>query len=110
MIYHLAEVPAWDRALATGTYTQSTLGRTLIEEGFIHCSEESQWPATRERYYAAYPDELVLLTIDEDRLNHPLVREVGNPRTGERFPHLYGELDVAAVVATEVLSPPHAAR
>lgn len=110
MIYHLAEAAAWEGALATGAYTQSTLGRTLAEEGFIHCSEENQWRATRERFYATYPGELVLLTIDEDRLSHPLVREVGNPSTGEKFPHLYGELEVSAVVAVEVLSPPHAAR
>ena len=30
----------------------------------------------------------------------PLVREVGNPVTGEQFPHLYGPLNVDAV--TEV--------
>ena len=34
------------------------------------------------------------------RLEAPLVREVGNPVTGEEFPHIYGPLDVNAV--TEV--------
>ena len=51
----------------------------------------------------------VLLTIDPERLSAPLVREVGNPATGEEFPHVYGPLTPDAVVATRVLHPPHAA-
>lgn len=107
MIFHLAEARHWAAAESGGTYTWSTLGRTLEEEGFIHCSEGHQWPATRARFYASYPDDLVLLTIDEALLPQPFVREVGNPVTGEEFPHLYGPLLCSAVVATLTLSPPH---
>lgn len=85
----------------------STLGRTLAEEGFIHASEAHQWEATLERFYGdhlAAGGELVLLTIDPARLTAPLVREVGNPVTGEEFPHLYGPLNVDAVVATRRLT------
>jgi uncharacterized protein (DUF952 family) len=109
MIFHLAEAAQWELARSAGVYTWSTLGRTLADEGFIHCSEANQWAATRARFYTAYPDELVLLSIDEDMLTAPLVREIGNPVTGELFPHLYGSLNLDAVVATQILSPPHAA-
>ena len=50
----------------------------------------------------------MLLTIDSGRLGVPLRFEVGDPATGELFPHIYGPLDVDAVVATRVLPPPHA--
>ena len=43
-VLHLAEVAHWDEALRTGEYRWSTLGRTLEEEGFIHCSTPEQVP------------------------------------------------------------------
>ncbi len=53
-VLHLAEVTHWDEALRTGEYRWSTLGRTLEEEGFIHCSTPEQLagvlsPATTRR-------------------------------------------------------------
>ena len=61
----------------------------------------------RRRFYADLQTDLVLLTVDPDALTVPVRWEVGDPATGERFPHLYGPLDVDAVVATRVLPPPH---
>ena len=107
-IYHLAEQQQWEAAQVSGSYGQSTLGRTLEQEGFIHCSSAQQWPVVRRAFYAAYPDPLVLLEIDEARLTSPLVREVGNPQTGEEFPHVYGPLNTDAVVGVTELAPPHA--
>ena len=62
-VFHVAEVPHWDEALRTGEYRWSTLGRTLEEEGFIHCSTPEQLPGVLSRYYAVYADDLVLLKI-----------------------------------------------
>ena len=102
-IFHIAERFHWEQALESGAYVQSSLGKTIEDEGFMHASEAHQWPATLERYYGTYlasGGELVLLTIDPTRLTAPLVREVGNPVTGEEFPHLYGPLNVDAVIST----------
>ena len=107
-IYHLAEPRHWEQALLSGSYTQSTLGRTLAQEGFIHCSSAQQWPVVRRTFYAKHPDSLLLLEIDELRLFEPPVIEVGNPQSGEMFPHLYRPLPVEAVVRVSELSPPHA--
>jgi uncharacterized protein (DUF952 family) len=106
-IYHLAESPHWAAAQQSGSYDQSTRGRTLAEEGFIHCSTAQQWPAVRRRFYADVTKPLLLLEIDEDLLPAPPVREVGNPETGEVFPHLYAPLPVSAVVTVTELAPPH---
>ena len=108
-VHHLADAQAWAEALRTGEYRWSTLGRTLEEEGFVHCSDPGQVAGVLGRYYAGHDRDLVLLTIDPERLSAPLVREVGNPATGEEFPHVYGPLTPDAVVATRVLHPPHAA-
>ncbi|GAA3048300.1 hypothetical protein GCM10010448_34250 [Streptomyces glomeratus] len=41
---HITERSLWDAARETGTYQMSTRGRTLQEEGFIHCSTRAQLP------------------------------------------------------------------
>ncbi len=107
-IFHLADPAHWAAAGQSGRYEQSTRGMTLAEQGFIHCSDELQWPRVRAAFYADHPGELVLLEIDPDLLDVPVVREVGNPHTGEVFPHLYGPLAVTAVVSAQLLQPPHA--
>ncbi len=106
-IFHLAAPEHWAEAVARGRYEQSTRGLTLEQQGFIHCSAAEQWAGVRERFYADVAGELVLLEIETGLLDVPLVREVGDPTSGEVFPHLYGPLPVTAVVATHTLAPPH---
>ena len=108
-IHHLAEPEHWQQALRTGEYRQSTLGRTLEDEGFIHCSAPRQVTGVLSRYYAVHAADLVLLTIDPERLTSPLQWDIANPATGEQFPHIYGSLNPDAVVAARALHPPHAA-
>ena len=108
-VLHLAEVAHWQEALGTGEYRWSTLGRTLEEEGFIHCSTPEQVPGVLSRYYASYAGDLVLLTVEPERLTAPLTWDVVNTVTGERFPHVYGPITPDAVTATQVLHPPHGA-
>jgi uncharacterized protein (DUF952 family) len=106
-IFHLADPQQWAIAQGTGTYTGSTRDRTMEQEGFIHCSSGRQWPVVRRTAYADDPEPLLLLEIDEARLPEPPVHEVGDPATGETFPHLYAALPVRAVVAVTELLPPH---
>ena len=108
MIYHLAEQAHWQQALREGAYTRSTRGRSLADEGFVHASSAEQWPVVRSRFYADVTEPLLLLHIDETRLSSRVVHEVGDPATGETFPHVYGPIDVDAVVDTTLLEPPHA--
>lgn len=106
-IFHVAEVPDWAAAQSSGAYRQSTRGRTLEDEGFIHASTNGQWQGVRAGMYAEYPDVLVLLVIDSDLLTSEVRLEVGNAQTGELFPHIYGPIDFDAVVEVRRLEPPH---
>jgi uncharacterized protein (DUF952 family) len=96
-IFHIATAADWAEARRRGTYTTSTLGRTLAEEGFLHASRGDQWQDVHERFYADVTDPLVLLVIDTERLDVPVVEEAV-PGSDETFPHVYGALDPAAVV------------
>ena len=102
-VFHLALRRDWDAARSAGAYGVSTLGRSLDEEGFIHASRRHQWRAVREAFYAQVEEPLVLLEIDPARLDCELRLEVP-PDADEPFPHLYGPLTPAAVVA--VHDPP----
>ncbi len=98
LIYHVATRTDWERAQREGRYTTSTLGVSLEEEGFIHASRADQWEGVRERFYVHVEEPLVLLEIDTDRLDVPVVEEQPAPGVDETFPHIHGPLSVSAVV------------
>ena len=95
-IFHIATDADWRRTLETGTYTTSTVGRTLEEEGFIHASRRDQVPGVFDRYYRGLGEHLVLLTIDPARLTDAelCVEPVGD----DTYPHVYGPINRSAVV------------
>jgi uncharacterized protein (DUF952 family) len=94
-IFHIATAADWRRTLDTGTYTTSTVGRTLEEEGFIHASRRDQVQGVFDRYYRGLGEHLVLLTIDPARLDAELLVEAVGDDT---YPHIYGPLNRTAVI------------
>ena len=84
-------------AVARGTYAPAS----LRDDGFIHCSTIAQVIDTANRFYRGQYD-LVVLHVDESRLKSPLKYEaptmMHGESAGELFPHLYGELNIDAVV------------
>lgn len=103
LIYHVATAADWEAAQASGAYTTSTYGVNLEEEGYLHASRADQWEGVRERYYADVTEPLVLLEIDTDLLDVPVVEEAPAPGMNETFPHIYGPLKPTAVVAVTPL-------
>ena len=103
-IFHVALASEWDEALRSGSYTTSTRGRTLADEGFIHASRGDQWQGVRDRFYSDLDEPLVLLVIDTRRLDVPVIAEPV-PDSTETFPHVYGPLPTAAVVQVLPLGP-----
>ncbi len=102
-LLHLTERTLWDEAVRTGSYEQSTRGRTLAEEGFIHCATREQLPAVARLLYGegkGVHGELVVLVIDDGRLDAPVRYEEAAPG-GPVYPHIYGPVPTAAVVAVE---------
>ncbi|MDX2542058.1 DUF952 domain-containing protein [Streptomyces sp. WI04-05B] len=101
-VLHITERALWDAARERGTYEMSTRGRTLREEGFIHCSTRAQLPGVAAFLYGSYdgPDDLVVLVVDPARLDVPLKYEAPEPGA-EEFPHVYGPIPVTAVVDVE---------
>jgi len=105
MLHHLALVSDWEAALAAGEYRVSTIGVDLEQEGFIHTSFAHQVAGVAARFYRDVTAPLVLLSIDELRLTSPW-RVDAVPDAPEGLPHVYGPVNVDAVVA---VTPVHGA-
>jgi uncharacterized protein (DUF952 family) len=93
-IYHIVLPEIWEQVRSEPLYRHES----HAAEGFIPCSYEHQLDGVIGRCYEGH-DELVILTIDTDKLAARLVAE---PSTGgEIYPHIYGPLNMSAVVDAE---------
>jgi uncharacterized protein (DUF952 family) len=97
-LFHITEASSWQAAQSKGLY----LAASLQTEGFIHLSEQSQVKGVGYRFYRGQSG-LVLLEIDRDRLTSEL-RYDEVPGDGT-FPHLYGALNLDAVVGVSAFTP-----
>lgn len=92
IIYHVTTAAEWTATKEKGFYETPS----LHTEGFIHCSEEHQVTGVLERYFAG-KSNLVKLVIDTDKLTSKYVQE-WSPSTQDTFPHVYGPIDLDAVI------------
>ncbi|WP_138734891.1 DUF952 domain-containing protein [Modestobacter excelsi] len=95
-LLHLTTSAGWRAALDTGAVTPPS----LTEMGFVHLSTPAQVHLPAQRLFPGRRD-VVVLVVDPARLSAPVRFEPGAPGdpAGMRFPHLYGPLPTAAVVA-----------
>ena len=97
MIFHVVTPQNWQKALQQGFYEADS----LAAEGFIHTSKAEQVAGVLERYYKDQSN-LFLLHIDELKLTAPLKYELA-PSVNEEFPHIFGRLNLDAVIKVENL-------
>src|SRR6056297_846030 len=95
MILHIIKNKEWQSAKQTGSYKN----KSLEEEGFIHCSDENQVCQVANTLYKDEED-ILLLYIDENKLVSTVVNE-DLYQLGEKYPHVYGPINLDAVVKTE---------
>jgi uncharacterized protein (DUF952 family) len=93
LLLHITTRSAWFAAQAAGNYTADSLAM----QGFIHCSRPSQVLRVANDLFRDQKG-LVLLVIDPARLTAELKWEPGADLATEDFPHLYGPLNLEAVV------------
>ncbi|MFL5050857.1 MAG: DUF952 domain-containing protein [Xanthobacteraceae bacterium] len=96
-IYKVSPADLWREAERIGAFRGSPADR---RDGFIHFSTAAQVVETAEKHFSG-ADDLVLVAVDASRLGDRLRWE--SSRGGALFPHLYGELPVAAVHRVEPL-------
>ena len=97
-IYKICPASAWREAERQGVYRGSA---DDARDGFIHFSTAPQVPETLRKHYSGQR-ALFLVEVDGDALGSALRWE--RSRNDELFPHLYGELDLGAVLSVMNLS------
>jgi uncharacterized protein (DUF952 family) len=92
-ILHLTTRLAWSAAQANGQYSADS----LAGQGFIHCSTVDQILRVANSFYAGQSG-LVLLLLDPRLLKSELRWEPGADLASELFPHVYGPINLDAVL------------
>lgn len=105
-LYHITTQADWETARSAGQYSAPS----LETQGFIHLSQAEQVARVANAIYRGRSG-LVVLCIDPDALAFTVRYEPPDPTIpahhydGELFPHLYGLLNVNAVVDVVNLKP-----
>ena len=98
--YKIIDAADWREAVAEGTYAGSAVD---LADGYIHLSTADQLDETARKHYAGR-ENLMLLTVDLTALEDTVVWEAS--RGGALFPHIYGDLPVAAVTEAKTFVVP----
>lgn len=96
-VYKILPVSQWRAAERAGIFRGSQVD---LRDGFIHFSNAGQIAETAAKHFTGARD-LVLLRVDAASLGDRLKWEPS--RGGALFPHLYGDLDPAAVTKVDAL-------
>ncbi len=91
IIYKICPNALWRAAERDGVFKGAAID---LSDGYIHLSTADQVEETAAKHFAGQND-LVLVSVDADRLGESLKWEPS--RGGALFPHLYGDLTLAAV-------------
>ena len=99
-IVHICTCLSWEEAQGPGEYR----GPSLETQGFIHCSKPDQVLTVANNFYQETPD-LVILWIDPKKVKNEIKYEPGSDNNDETFPHIYGPLNIDAVLVAYDFRP-----
>ncbi|WP_019910294.1 DUF952 domain-containing protein [Paenibacillus sp. HW567] len=99
MFLHAVLRTEWEAAVVNGVYK----GNTLETEGFIHCSPVDKMVAVADYNFKGVKG-LILLCIEESKVTSEVKWE-DLYNEGSKYPHIYGELNLDAVLKTVAFEP-----
>jgi len=96
MIYHIISRDKWGDVKDQNLYEPDSLEK----EGFTHCSEKDQLEIVAE-FQELDREKHLVLEIEEDKIKSEIKYE---GETEEKFPHIYGPINLDAIEDTKELS------
>jgi uncharacterized protein (DUF952 family) len=102
VVLHLIPLADWQGLGPEDAVTSPSLDT----EGFIHCTDDAEvLLKVANAFYTSVPGDFAVLDVDVDQLTSRCVWEApahvngGSASFAPRFPHVYGTIDRAAVIA-----------
>ena len=92
LIFHVVKKEDWKSQKKDSRYHPETLD----SEGFIHCSSGNKIEEVTNRLYKGETD--VLLIIINTTLVEPEIRYESSGNSDSKYPHIYGPLNMDAVI------------
>jgi uncharacterized protein (DUF952 family) len=112
ILLHLLAESDWLALAGASSYSPAS----LAAEGFVHCTAGDDLMLQVARsFYADETEELIVLSLDADRLDSEVRWETPSPAPPPgsavtEFPHVYGPIDLGAVVGVRRLQRDAAGR
>lgn len=100
LIFHLVPNGDWKKFQESGVYSPDSLEK----EGFIHCSTGKQVQKVANRRFPGRND-LLLLIIDVASLESDVKLEDSTESKEEQYPHIYGPINIDAIIDKIKLEP-----
>lgn len=95
--YHLVPEAVWESQNLARYYEPEP----FAQEGFIHCTDTlEELIAVGNRYYREDPRAFMVLAIDCEQVEAPVIYEDEH----QLFPHIYGALNTDAVLSARPVS------
>jgi uncharacterized protein (DUF952 family) len=91
-LYKVLTIFEWNESVKSGLI-ETSLDK---KDGFIHFSSSSQLALTLDLYFKS-DKKVILLQIDDKKLDSPLIYEEADGERKGKFPHLYDKLSVQSV-------------
>jgi uncharacterized protein (DUF952 family) len=98
LIYILCPLGVFKTAQQEGFYR----AESLLTEGFIHASPATKLTRVANKYFSDEP-ELVVMYLEISKLQPALKWEPIH--NGDLYPHLYGALNMDAVISSRTFKP-----
>jgi len=102
--YKIFQLNEWELLKVQGHFKGSPVD---VQDGYIHLSSEDQVQGTLDKHYTNGTD-VVIAQLDLKRVKEDIRFEVS--RGGAKFPHLYADLPLTAIVKFAMFKPNAAGR
>ena len=91
-LFKVLTIDEWNESVKSGLIKTSLDNK----DGFIHFSSSAQLSLTLDLYFKS-ENTVILLQIDERKLDSPLIYEEADGERIGKFPHLYDKLSVQSI-------------
>jgi uncharacterized protein (DUF952 family) len=99
-IYKILTPHEWEQFQGETVFLGSLMD---LKDGFIHCSQEDQYPAIKEKFFKDQ-SLVILLQLDTQKLPEGTLKIESNRPGGTEYPHVYGSIPLDAVTSWSTLA------